>query len=169
MCPSGYKIYYVPRKEQSGDGIAVIYKDSISIKKNSVYDYTNMECADFTVTLLYNTIILSVIYRPSDKSVLSFADDFLKHMEKIINSAGKNLFVGDFNIHVKDQSNSDTRNFQDVLDSFSLINHIGFDTHCLENTLDLVITSARDDIIRNPYQGYLFFDHNISLLWLKLK
>ena len=59
--------------KRSGGGIAVIYKDSIPIK-NSVYDYISMECADFTVTLPYNTISLSVIYRPPDKSILSFAD-----------------------------------------------------------------------------------------------
>ena len=111
--------------------------------------------------LANNTINLSVIYRPPDKSVLSLADDFPNYMESIINSAGKNLLFGNFNIHVKDQSNSDTRNFQDLLDSFRLINHISFDTHCLENTIDLVIISARDNFIRNPYQGCLSSDHNI--------
>ena len=61
-----------------------------------------MECADLTVTLSNNTINLSVIYRPQDKLVLSFAGDFLNYMESNINSAHKNLFVSDFNIHVKD-------------------------------------------------------------------
>ena len=164
MCPTVYKVYSVPRKDRSGEGIAVIYRDSIPITENSVYDYMSMECVDFTVTLLNNTINLSVIYRLPDRSVLSFADGFLNYIESNINSAGKNLFVGDFNIHVKDQSNSDTRHFQDVLDSFGLINHIGFDTHHLENALDLVITSARDNFIRNPYQGHLFSDHNINFL-----
>ena len=120
-----------------------------------------MECWDFTTTLPNNTINLSVIYRPPDKSVLSFADDFLNYMEGIINLAGKNLFIGGFNVHVKDQSNSDTRHFQDVLDSFGLINYIGLDAHCLENTLGLVITSARENFIRNPYQGHLLSNHNI--------
>ena len=101
------------------------------------------------MTLWNNTINLSVIYRPPDKSVFSFADDFLNYMENNINSAGKKLFTGDFNIHVKDQGNSDTRNLQEVLDSFGLTNHIGFDTHHLENMLDLVITYARYNLIRN--------------------
>ena len=64
MCPPGYNVYSVPRKDRSWGGIAVTYKDSISTKKNSVYDYTSMECVDFTVTLPNNTINLSVIYRP---------------------------------------------------------------------------------------------------------
>ena len=102
MCPPGYKEYSVPRNDRSGGGIAVIYKDSILIKKNSVYNYISMECADFTVTAPNNTINLSAIYRPLDKSVVSFADDFLNYMESNINSAGKNLFVINFNIHVKD-------------------------------------------------------------------
>ena len=156
MCPPGYKVYSVPRNDRSSGGIAVTYKDSIPIKKNSVYNYISMECADFTVTLPNNTTNLSVIYRLPDKSVLSFADEFLNYRESNINSAGKNPFVSNFNIHVKDQSNSNTRNFQDVLYSFRLINHISFDTHCLENTFDLVITSVRDNFISNPYQGCFF-------------
>ena len=81
-------------------------------------------------------------------------------MEGNINSAGKNLSVANFNVHVKHQSNVDSRNFQDVLDSLGLTNHIGFDTHHLANMLDLVITSARDNFIGNPYQCHLFSDHN---------
>ena len=146
MCPPGYKVYSVPRNDRSGGGIAVIYKDSIVIKKNSVYYNISMEGADFTVTLPNNTIHLSVIYKPPDKSVLSFAYDLLNYMESNINSAGKSLFVSNFKIHVNDQSNPNTRNVQDVLDSFRLINHISFDTHHLENTLNLVITSARDKL-----------------------
>ena len=120
-----------------------------------------MECVDFTITLSNNTINLSVIYRSPEKSVLSFANDLINYMESNINSAGKNLFIGDFNIHVMDQSNSDTRNFHDVLDSFGLINHIGFDNNHLKNRFDLVITSVRDNFLRNPHQGSLSSNHNI--------
>ena len=101
MCPPGYKVYSGPSEDKSGGGIAVIYKDSMPIKKNSVYDYISMECVDFTLTLPNSTIKLSLIYRPPDKSVLSFSDDFLNYMESNINSAVKNLFVSEFNIHVK--------------------------------------------------------------------
>ena len=81
MCPTGYKVYLEPRNERSCGRIAVIYKDSILIKKNSVCNYISMECPDFTVTLPSNTINVSVIYGPPAKSVPSFADDFLKYME----------------------------------------------------------------------------------------
>ena len=62
-------------------------------------------------------------------------------MERNINSSGKLLLTGDFNIYVNNLESPDTNTFLDVLDSFGLHNHIGFLTHHLNNTLDLVITS----------------------------
>ena len=104
---------------------------------------------------------MAVIYRPPDKSLLSFANDFLDSMERNINSAGKLLFTSDFNIHVNDLEFPDTNTFLDVLDSFGLHIHISFLTHCLNNTLDLVITSGQDNFIGSSIPGRLFSDHNI--------
>ena len=50
-----------------------------------------MECTDFVVSLPGLSLNMVVIYRPPDKSVLSFANDFLDYMERNINSPGKLL------------------------------------------------------------------------------
>ena len=104
---------------------------------------------------------MAVIYRPPDKSVLSFVNDFLDYMERNINSTGKLLLAGDFNIHVNDLESPNTNTFLDVLDSFGLQNHIHFPAYCLNNTLDLVTTSGQDNFIENSTPGRLFSDHNI--------
>ena len=73
----------------------------------------------------------------------------------------KLLLTGDFNIHVNNLKSPDTNTFLDVLDSFGLHNHISFPTHCLNNTLDLVITSEQDNFIESSTPDRLFSDHNI--------
>ena len=117
--------------------------------------------AHFVVSLPGLSLNTAVIYRPSNKSVLSFANDFLDYMERNINSPGRLLLTGDFNIHVNNLESPDTNTFLDVLDSFGLHNHIGFPTHHLNNTLDLVITSGQDKFIESSRPGRLFFDHNM--------
>ena len=104
---------------------------------------------------------MAVIYRPPDKSVLSFANDFLDYMERNINSTGKLLLTGNFKIHVNDLESPDTNTFLDVLGIFGLHNHISFLKHHLNNTLDLVITSGQDKCIESSTPGRLFSDHYI--------
>ena len=100
ICPPGYKAISVPRSNKQGGGIAIVYKDFITIQRSNTYDYSTMECSDFAVSLPGLSLNMAVIYRPPDKSVLSFVNDFLDYMERNINSTGKLLLTGDFNIHV---------------------------------------------------------------------
>ena len=104
---------------------------------------------------------MAVIYRPPDKSFLSFVNDFLDYMERNINSKGKLLLTGDFYIHVSDLESPDTNTFLDVLESFGLQNHTSFPTHCLNNILDLVMTSCHDNFIESSTPGRLFSGHII--------
>ena len=120
-----------------------------------------MECSDFAVSLPRLSLNIAVIYRPPDKPVCSFVNDFLDYMERNINSTGKLLLTGDFNIHVHDPESPDANTFLDALDSFGLQNHIRLPAHYLNNTLDLVITSCNDNIIECSTPGRLFSDHNI--------
>ena len=120
-----------------------------------------MECSDFAVSLPGLSLNMVVNYRPPHKLVLSFVNDFLYYMERNINSTGKLLLTGDFNIYVNDLESPDTNTFLAVLDSFGLQNHISFPIHHLNNILDLVITSCHDNFIESSTPGRLFSDHNI--------
>ena len=161
ICPPGYKAISVPRSNKQGGGITIVYKDSVTIWRSNGYDYSSMECMDFAVSLPGLSLNLAVIYRPPDKSLLSFATDFLDYMERNINSTGKLLLTGDFNIHVNDLESPDTNTFLAILDSFGLHNHISFPTHHLNNSLDLVIASGQDNLTESSTPGRLFSDHNI--------
>ena len=139
----------------------MVYKDSIMIRRSNTYDYSSMKCTDFVVSLPGLSLNMAVMYRPPNKSVLSFANDLLDYMERNINSPGKLLLTGDFNIHVNNLESPDTNTFLDVLDSFGLHFDIEFLTHCLNNTLDLVITSGQDKFIESSRPSRLFSDHNM--------
>ena len=81
-------------------------------------------------------------------------------MESNVNTTGKLLLTGDFNIKINDENNHETAKFLDFLESFGLVNHIHFETHHQENTLDLVISSEQYYLVHNPIKGCLFSDHN---------
>ena len=151
----------VPRSNRQGGGIAIVYRDSITIQRSNTYNYATMECSDFAVSLPGLTLNMAVIYRPPDKSICSFVSDILDYMERNINSTGKLLLTGDFNIHVNEPESPDANTFLDVLDSFGLQNHISFPKHHLNNTLDLVITPCNDNFIKSSTPGRQFSDHNI--------
>ena len=156
LCPPSYKIISVPRDDR-------VHREEIPVTHNAMYNYKSMECSNFKVSLSSFNLNLAVIYWPPNKSVLAFTKDKLDYIEKKINANGKTLLTGNFNIKVNDSSCSDTKLFTDFLDSFGLVNHIQVATHELEKTLDLIITSERETLVKNPSQGRLFSDHNVGL------
>ena len=119
-----------------------------------------MECMDYILTLHRITIKLGVIYRPPDNSVFDFVSDFADYMEHNINIPGEHVILGDFNLHLNNESHQDTITFKDTLVSFGLENQIRFPTHHLQNTLDLIITNEKSQVITDTTQGQLFSDHH---------
>lgn len=53
---------------------------------------------------------------------------------------GMVIIVGDFNIHVDDSTNSTTKEFLSIMDSFNFVQHVAGPTHTAGHTLDLVFT-----------------------------
>ena len=76
ICPPGYKAISLLRSNEQGGGIAAVYKDSIMIRRSNTSDYSSMECTDFVVSLPGLSLNMAVIYRPPNKSILSFANGF---------------------------------------------------------------------------------------------
>ena len=159
LCPPGFKAISISRKDSTGGGIAVVYKDTITVRSRATHNYSSMECGSFSIDLPMPTINLSVIYRPPNSSVPVFAIDFLDLLENSINENCRFLIVGDFNIPINNPDSPDTNIFQDVWDSLGLHNHITFLTLRQHNTLDLIITEHQENFIRQLNQGRLFLDH----------
>ena len=153
LCPPGFKSKSIPRKDRNGGGIAVVYKDILTVRPRATHNYSSMECGSFSIDLPRSTINMSVIYRPPNSSVPVFATDFLDLIETSINENGKLLILGDLNIPINNPDSPDTNIFQDVLDSLGLYNHITFPTHIRHNTLDLIITEHQEGFIKKLNQG----------------
>ena len=70
----------------------------------------------------------------------TFFIDFSDYLETVILWKEQLVIVGDFNIHLDVLSNSDSTKFRDLLESFSLQQHVVGPTHIHGHTLDLIIT-----------------------------
>ena len=90
-----------------------------------------MQCLDFNLNLNRHNILLAVINRPPDTSVLLFANELAVCMERDINTTEEQIIAGDFNIHINKQDDSNAIILSDMLESFTLSNHVEFPTHKL--------------------------------------
>ena len=54
---------------------------------------------------------------------------------------------GDFILHLDALRDNDTKKFMDLLETFSLSQHVSGPTHLSGHTLDLIITRSSDDIV----------------------
>ena len=70
----------------------------------------------------------------------SFFTEFSDYLENVVLCKEQLVVVGDFNIHVDVPNDSDSSKFLDLLESFSLQQHVVGPTHIHGHTLDLVIT-----------------------------
>ena len=76
LCPPGFKSISISRKDRTGGGIAVIYKDILPVRPRATHNFSSMECGSFSIDLSKSTINMSVIYRPPNSSVPVFDTDF---------------------------------------------------------------------------------------------
>ena len=120
-----------------------------------------MEIHRFILHAKVLSINLYVLYRPPTTSVLSFCTDLADVLEyNITTNTGNPIIIGDFNIHMEQPENPDTRTFNDFLDSMNLHNKVMFPTHTSLHTLDLVLEDLSNPVIETVSKGDLFSDHH---------
>ena len=69
--------------------------------------------------------------------------------------------TGDFNLHIDDPTDAYGCQFNDLLSSYGLVNHITFPTHQAGHTLDLVITQNNHEMaLRSIKPSYFLSDHS---------
>ena len=120
-----------------------------------------MEIHRFILHAKALSINLYVLYRSPTTSVLSFCTDLADVLEhNITTDTGNPIIIGDFNIHLDQPENPDTRTFKDFLDSMNLHNKVMFPTHTSLHTLDLVLEDLSNQVIETVSRGDLFSDHH---------
>ena len=106
-----------------------------------------------------------IVYRPpyskgNPHTGFRFVQEFGDFLGDSLNNT--NIIMGDFNFHVEDVKDSENLAFQDLLQSFGLIQHVGFPTHQSGHSLDLIITKEDTLCISDPVDKFYIFDHSLD-------
>ena len=154
VCPTGYQFYHVPRKNGRGGGVGLLIKKHMKVTKQTQRNFESFEYLDIITTCSTGSTRIVTIYRPppSEANQLNsalFFEEFCILAEQLVVSPGNLLIVGDFNYHVDNISNLDTVKFNNILESFGLVQHVNGPTHKKGHTLDLIITRAEDELVNS--------------------
>ena len=133
--------------------------------KSLVVNINHLEYSEWKVTSGSRRVNLIIMYRPPYSAAhpvtsAVFFVEFAEYLESIVLSADPLLIVGDFNIHIDSNENYDAIKLSELLQSFSLTQHVQVPTHSSGHILDLIITRKTDDLVSSvPRAGCLFSDH----------
>ena len=150
------------RTSRKGGGLLLVYKQDRILREESEGNLNTFKFAEWRVTSSSNKKHLNVIaiYRPlystaNPQTIASFLDEFTNLLPDQLVENDNVLILGDFNIHINDQTDEDAGIFTDTMEALELSQHVEHPTHRLGNTLDLIFTETngntqQDSIIEGP-------------------
>jgi hypothetical protein len=155
--PSTSTLYKPPPKssrhkdDTSHGGLGFLYRDHLKTQRPTLSTYTSFESLAITFKLAAGPITIFNIYRPPENSAYwrpftTFLSEFSAFLSLATTTPHAYIITGDFNIHVNDVTDSKSQQFQQLLQSHSLQQHVSFPTHNEGNTLDLVITPTESSL-----------------------
>ena len=163
IIPCGYKLVDCPCVDCAGGGTVLLFAQNIDVKLIDSGEKDSFEFSEYVMNSDNNKLRVCVIYRPTYSAAHPvtpqwFLSEFTQHLESVILSPELLLICGDFSIHVDVIDNHDTIAFLDLLESFTLKQHVDFLTHEQGHTLDLLITCSSDQFIENkPTSGWSIY------------
>jgi hypothetical protein len=155
-----HTLYHQPRKARGGGGVCVIIKKGFSVTVHDISDFKSFDLLDMTIVSGSTAMRLFTIYRPQYSSRRNkmttpmFLTEFSTLLESVVLISTPVALVGDFNIHVNDETDTDARAFLEVLESAGLKQLVDFPTHRLGNTLDLVVTNMESKLVDDLMPDY---------------
>lgn len=166
LTQDGYSLDDVPRLNRQGGGIALLYRDNIKVTRSTSTVFQSFECAEWRLS--FNNFVSYVIgiYRPpySEKHpviLAKFITEFTQLLESIVLKTEPVIIMGDFNIHLDNVTDCYSKQFNQCLQSFGLIQHVVNPTHVSGHTLDLIISRKGDKTdISEPVTDYFISDHS---------
>ena len=135
----------------------------------------SFEFATWELRVKNNTITIHGIYHPPYSSTnritnAKFIEEFTDYVSTYLPIHQNNVFIGDFNLHVSNQLDTDATIFGDSIDALGLYQHVGFGTHRLGNILDLVLSDFTDETkVLTTAPGPFLTDHRAVIATLNLK
>ena len=112
-----------------------------------------------------------VIYHPppSQQNQLQkslFVTEFADLLEQAATWTGQLLILGDFNVHWDVEGDTEKKQFEDLLEAFSMTQHVEGPTHSRGYTLDLAMSRVDDDTVESCSTSHFISDHNAILVRL---
>ncbi|XP_067653142.1 uncharacterized protein [Haliotis asinina] len=152
MTPVSHSFLHSPRLDKSGGGIAILFRKSLTIhRSDSRNSYKSFESMNVVITSGQATLNLVCIYPPppSAKNKLK-NNDFLQELPTLFATNSKNytVILGDFNVHFNAHEKPEVKKYTQLLNTYSLTQHVSVATHKSGNILDWIITCSNYSIIK---------------------
>ena len=165
---AGYFFKNFSRQSQNrGGGTGILFRDSVNVSLVDGRENKSFEYSEWIVKVHDRSMRHIIVYRPPYSSLHPvsasvFFDEFSQFLENVVMCPEVLVIFGDFNFHLDDLRDNDTKKFKDLLETFSLSQHVSGLTHLSGHTLDLIITRSSDDVVlASPKATFPISDHFI--------
>ncbi len=138
--PPGYSYVCKSHVTGRGGGLTILYKEKFKISQLTLPAYSSFESLALKIDGAIPTI-LTTIYRPP-KSNNAFLTELSELLTYLCSMSSNVIMLGDFNIHIDNDSNAFTSEFLSCLDCFGMQQFNTLPTHSKGHTLDLVCCSG---------------------------
>ena len=146
LCQGHYEISTHNRaRETRNGGIALIFGRNNNIKLLKNGKTPTLKYAIWRYTIRNKPTHIIRIHHPPPKGTHNTTNGMFINgiTELLINKLPQyqnSIILGDFNVHIEDQTNADAVVFNETMRALGLEQHISGLTHVRENTLDLIFT-----------------------------
>ncbi|XP_072025396.1 uncharacterized protein [Amphiura filiformis] len=149
--PNGFTFLNIPRGTSNHGGIGVLCKAQLAFRLHPLHAKT-VTFEHASILDPNNGVHYIIIYRPHPTKANGFTlNRFMEEFEDFLQVSlltGKLIMLGDFNFHMNEPHRSEVVRFQAILSSFGLNQHVTQATHISGNTLDLLLTPEKEDLVR---------------------
>ena len=143
----GYKLLHLIRTDSAksrGGGVGILLKSNLSGKVIPSSEYTSFEHIIVKLPIYAcnkdsNFLLLICLYRLQEVSTHVFFEELSDLLSNNTMLSKHFILAGDFNIHI-DTTDATTNQFIEIMDMFSLKQHVSGGTHIKGHTLEIIIT-----------------------------
>ena len=169
------KLSTVDRGTGKGGGLALIHNAQYQVKFISSGHKASFESAIWELRIKNHTMTIHGIYHPPYSTTnratnAMFIEEFTDYVSTCLPIHHNNIFIGDFNLHVSNQLDTDAAIFKDTINALGLYQHVDFSTHKSGNVLDLIISDFTDEVkVLKAALGPFLTDHRAVISTLNIK
>ena len=165
----GYKFLHDRRRNREksiGGGTGIILKDTLVSKHIKMKQFSSFEHTIVKVKINNNTYLTLIsIYRVLFVQVNLFLEEFTALLEYLNGNSDPFIIAGDINIHLDNKDNTYTKQFNELLEMFNLIQHIDFPTHSCGHMIDVIISRKELPKIRNIKENNIMLSDHLMVLF----